>query len=99
MRKYYQLVLMLAHANFGSAPKIKKRRKKRRKIGEHTGKEVPKKEEKSLPIKAVTKWTNCCGGFGKWTSVDLEKQLDRGPARIKSRRKWKNLILLGLGFL
>jgi hypothetical protein len=86
----------------GKIEEVLKELKQRWKTGEcvgNKGKEVLEKEEKAAPRKAVTKWTNCCGAVGKWTSVDLEQWLDRGPAEIKSRRKWKNLILLGLGFL
>jgi hypothetical protein len=31
-----------------------------------------RKRGKPTPRKAVTKWTNCCGAVGKWTSTDLE---------------------------
>jgi hypothetical protein len=36
------------------------------------GKAALEKEEKFVLRKLVTKWTNCCGAVGKWTSADLE---------------------------
>jgi hypothetical protein len=84
----------------GKIEEVLKELKKHRKIGERTrnkGKEALEKEEKST--EKVTKWKNCYRAVGKWTSADLEQWLDRGPVEIKSRRKWTNLICLGLGFL
>jgi hypothetical protein len=72
-----------------------------RKIGERTrnrGKEVPKKEENQCREKQLQ------SGKLLWSSWKVDKRrlgewLDHGPAKIKSRRKWTNLIHLGLGFL
>ena len=76
---------MLAHVNFGSAPKIKKRRKRRRKIGErigNKGKVAPKNRKRESRRKAVTKSTNCCRAVGKWTSVDLENSWIKDHPRL-----------------
>jgi hypothetical protein len=77
---------------------LKQRRKTGERIG-NKGKAALEKEEKAVSRKAVTKWKNCCRVVGKWTNVDLEQRLDRGPTYINSRRKWTNLIRLGLWFL
>jgi hypothetical protein len=87
---------------FGKIKEVLKESKQCGKIGECARirrKVASEKEEKATLRKAVTKWTNYCGVVGNLTSVDLEKMLDRGPAEIKSTRKWTNLIRLGLGFL
>jgi hypothetical protein len=59
----------------GRIKEVLKESKKHRKIGEsarNRGNKAPKIEENTHREKSVTKWENCCGAVGKWTSVDLE---------------------------
>jgi hypothetical protein len=77
----------------GKIKEVLKELKKRRKKGSAWKKRKRSGNKgKLLPLESGQE-------VGKWTSADLEQWLDRGPTEMKSRRKWTNLILLGLGFL
>jgi hypothetical protein len=92
---------LLAQANFGKNQEVLKELKQRRKIGEHTEikeKQHQKKEENSAE-KSSYKVDKLLQSSWKVDKHRLGERLDRGPAEIKSRRKWTNLIHLGLGFL
>jgi hypothetical protein len=62
------------------------------------GKEASK-QRKTITEKSSYKVDKLLQSSWKVDKHRLGERLDRGPTKIKSRRKWTNLIHLGLGFL
>jgi hypothetical protein len=66
---------LLAQENFGRKSRKFEEIKATPENGEcdeNKRKATLKIEEIQRRGKSVTKWTNCCGAVGKWTSIDLE---------------------------
>jgi hypothetical protein len=68
---YLCLRRLILGENQGSFEGIKETSENGERTG-NKGKTTSETKENQHRGKAVTKWTNCCGVVGKWTSANLE---------------------------